>query len=54
MSRKQKLSIYHADLNLNLMEENVTEITGGITVNVNVSLKVSCMSKSLCSESFCT
>ena len=37
MSRKQ--SIYHANLNVNLMEENVIQINGGITINVDVSVK---------------
>ena len=36
-------SIYHANVNVNLMEENVIQINGGITINVNVSVKMSCM-----------
>ena len=31
--------IFHANVNVNLMEENVTQVSGGITINVDVSLK---------------
>ena len=31
--------MYHPSLNVNLMEENVIQINGGITVNVDVSIK---------------
>ena len=31
--------MYHRSLNVNLMEENVIQINGGITVNVDVSIK---------------
>ena len=36
-SRKQ--SVYHMNGNIHLMEENVTQINGGITINVDVRLK---------------
>ena len=38
MNRKHEQSIYHANVNVNLMEENVIQINGGITTNVNVSV----------------
>ena len=31
--------MYHADVNLNLVEEIVTQINGGIMVNVDASVK---------------
>ena len=31
--------MYHVDVNVNLIEQNVTQINGGITINVNVSVK---------------
>ena len=43
MNRNNKQSIYHANANANWMEENVIQINGGITMNVNVSVKPSCM-----------
>ena len=30
---------YHANVSVNLMEENVTQINSGITVHVNVSVR---------------
>ena len=33
------ISIYHANVNVNLMKENVIQINGEITINVNVSVK---------------
>ena len=30
--------IYHVNVNVNLMEESVIQINGGITINVDVSL----------------
>ena len=33
-------SIYHANVNLNLMIENVIQIKRGITINVDVSVKI--------------
>ena len=32
-------SIYHANINVTLMEEIVIQINGGITINVNVDVK---------------
>ena len=32
-------SIYHANVNVNLMGENVIQINGGITMNINMSIK---------------
>ena len=31
--------MYHVNVNLDLMEENVIEINGGTTINVDVSVK---------------
>ena len=42
MNRKHHQSIYNANVNVNLMEENVIQINGGITINVDVSVKT-CM-----------
>ena len=36
---KKLLKIYHANVNLNLNEENVIQINTGITINVDVSVK---------------
>ena len=36
---KDKQSIYDANVNVDLMEENVIQISGGITINVDVSVK---------------
>ena len=32
--------MYHANVNVNLIEENVIQINGGITINVDVSVKI--------------
>ena len=32
-------SIFHVNVNVNLMEKNVIQINGGITINVNVNVK---------------
>ena len=32
-------SIYHANVNVDLMEENVIQINGGIMINVDTSVK---------------
>ena len=32
--------VYHANVNVNLMQENVTQIKSGITINVDVSAKI--------------
>ena len=37
MNRKQ--SIYHANVNVDLMEENVIQINGRIMINADVSVK---------------
>ena len=34
-------SIFHANANINLMEKNVSQINGGITINVHVIVKTS-------------
>ena len=39
MIRKNYQSIYHANVNLNLKEENVININAGIAINVDVSVK---------------
>ena len=39
MNRKHEQSIYYANVNLKLMEENIMQINGGITINVDVSIK---------------
>ena len=31
--------MYHVNVNLNLMEQNIIQINGGITINVSVNLK---------------
>ena len=31
--------MYHANLNVNLMEENLIQINGGIMINVSVKVK---------------
>ena len=36
MNRKHKQSAYHANENVNLMEENVIQINGGIMINFGV------------------
>ena len=35
--KKHSQSIYHAHVNVDLMEENVVKINGGIMINVDVS-----------------
>ena len=32
--------MYHANVNVNLIVENVIQINGGITINVDVSVKI--------------
>ena len=39
MNRKHQQMIYHANVKVNLMEKNVIQINGGITINVDVSVK---------------
>ena len=40
MNEKHQQDIYNADINVNLMEENVIQIKGGSTTKVDVSAKV--------------
>ena len=39
MNRKNKKNHIHANVNLNLMKENVIQINDGITINAHVSVK---------------
>ena len=39
MNRKYQQSINHANVNLDLMVENVIQIKTGIMINIDVSLK---------------
>ena len=39
MNRKNYQSIYHANVNVNLKEENIIKINAGIAINVDVSVK---------------
>ena len=39
MNQKHYRSIYHTNVNLDLMEQNVIQINGGITINVDASVK---------------
>ena len=39
MNRKHEQSIYHANLNVNLMVGNIAQIKSGITINVNVTVR---------------
>ena len=39
MNQKHWQNLYHANLNVNLLEENVTQISGGLMVNIDVSVK---------------
>ena len=39
MNQKHYQSIYHANLNVDLMEQYVIQINGGIMTNVDVSVK---------------
>ena len=38
-NESKTLTIYRASVNVNLMEESVIQINGGITINVDVSVK---------------
>ena len=40
MNQKFKQKIYHENVNVNLMEENVIYIKSGIAINLNVSVKI--------------
>ena len=39
MNQKNEQSIYHTNVNVDLMEENVIQTNGGISINANVSVK---------------
>ena len=39
MNQEHQQSMYHANVNVNLMKQNVSQISGGITINVDVSVK---------------
>ena len=39
MNQKLKKNIYHANVNVNLIEENVIQIKSWIPINVDVSVK---------------
>ena len=39
MNGKHQQSIYHANVNVNLMEQSVIQINCGVTINVDVSVK---------------
>ena len=39
MNRKHQNSIYYANVNVDLMEKNVIQISGGIAINVDLSVK---------------
>ena len=46
MNQKFQQKIYHANVNINLMEENVIQTKTGIMINVDVSVKnVMCIIK---------
>ena len=40
MNRKHQQSIYHANVNVSLMVENVVQITSRVTINVDASVKI--------------
>ena len=48
MNRKHQQSIYHVNVNVNLMEENEIQIRNEIMKNVGASVKALCMSKTSC------
>ena len=39
MNQKHEQSICHTNVNVDLMEENVIQTNGGISINANVSVK---------------
>ena len=39
MNREHEQSIFHVNLNLNLMEQNIIQINDGITISVDVTIK---------------
>ena len=40
MNQKHSQSIYHLNVNVNLIVENLTQIKNGITINIEVSVKI--------------
>ena len=40
MNQKHQQSMYHANVNLDLLVENLIQIKKGIRVNANVSIKI--------------
>ena len=52
MNQRFLENIYHANVNVNLMEESVNQIKCGIMINVGASEKTSYMSKRLYLESY--
>ena len=40
MNKKHEKAIYHANLHVNSMVENETQIKGGISISVDVSAKI--------------
>ena len=40
MNQKHQQNMYHANVNVNLIGENVIQINGPITINVDVSVKI--------------
>ena len=43
MNQKHQQTIYHGNVNVDLMEENIIEINGAIMINVDASVKKSCI-----------
>ena len=39
INESKTLTKHHANVNVNLMKQNVIQINGGITINVDVSVK---------------
>ena len=40
MNKKHQQNMYHANVNVNLIGENVIQINGPITINADVSVKI--------------
>ena len=40
MNRKHQQSVYHTNVNVNLVVENVIQIKSGITINIDVCPKI--------------
>ena len=48
MSKKSQQDIYHANVNVNLMEETVIEVNVGTMINADVSVKkIMCVEKNM-------